>query len=115
LIKALKALSLAFSRLSCSISFLISLVRCSVRCERCLICSISSSIPRTGRQLRVDKNCRHRGSDEGDAPLLLEADALAGEADVVIGGEQGDQAEDQTAAGLEGSEKIQAGPGAQWC
>jgi hypothetical protein len=47
--------------------------------------------------------------------LLLEADALAGEADVVIGREQGDQAEDQAAAGLEGTEKIQAGPGAQWC
>jgi hypothetical protein len=65
--------------------------------------------------LSVDKNDRHRGSDEGDAPLLLEADALAGEADVVIGREQGDQAEDQAAAGLEGTEKIQAGPGAQWC
>ena len=42
--------------------------------------------------------------------MLLEADALAGEADVVIGGEQGDQAEDQTAAGLDGTEKIKAGP-----
>ncbi len=80
LIKALKALSLAFSsfslafsRLSCSVSF--------------LICSISISISRTGRQLRVDKNCRHRGSDEGDAPLLLEADAAAEDGDVVIGGE----------------------------
>ena len=65
--------------------------------------------------MSVDKNDRHRGSDEGDAPLLLEADALAGEGEVVIGGEQGDQAEDQAAAGLEGTEKIQAGPGAQWC
>jgi hypothetical protein len=108
LIKTLKALclafsclSLAFSRLSCSVSF--------------LICSVSSSIPRTGRQLRVDKNDRHRGSDEGDAPLLLEADVVAGEGDVVIGGKQGDQAEDQAAAGLEGTEVIQAGPGALWC
>jgi len=47
--------------------------------------------------------------------LLLEADALAGEADVVIGREQGDQAEDQAAAGLDGTEKIKAGPGAHWC
>jgi hypothetical protein len=108
LIKTLKALclafsclSLAFSRLSCSVSF--------------LICSISSSIPRTGRQLRVDNHCRHRGSDEGDAPLLLEADVVAGEGDVVIGGKQGDQAEKQTAAGLDGTEVIQAGPGALWC
>jgi hypothetical protein len=65
--------------------------------------------------LSVDKNDRHRGSDEGDAPLLLEADALAGEADVVIGREQGDQAEDQAAAGLEGTEKIKARPRAHWC
>jgi hypothetical protein len=115
LIKALKALSLAFSRLSSSISFSISLVRCSVRCERCLICSISISIPRTGRQLRVDKNDRHRGSDEGDAPLLLDADGAAGEVDVVIGGKQGDQTKDQAAAGLDGTEVIEAGPGAQWC
>jgi hypothetical protein len=35
--------------------------------------------------------------------LLLEADALAGEGDVVIGGKQGDQAEDQAAAGLDGT------------
>ena len=47
--------------------------------------------------------------------MLLEVDALAGEADVVIGREQGDQAEDQAAAGLEGTEKIQAGPGAHCC
>jgi hypothetical protein len=47
--------------------------------------------------------------------LLLESDALAGKGDVVIGGEQGDQAEDQAAAGLEGTEKIQAGPGAHCC
>jgi len=46
--------------------------------------------------------------------LLLEADALAGEGDVVIGGKQGDQAEDQAAAGLDGTEVIEAGPGAQW-
>ena len=140
LIKALKALSLAFSRLSCSvslsicfvlasicslslltrkISLSISFIRCSASLsfcfERCLICSISSSISRTGRQLRVDKNCRHRGSDEGDAPLLLEADAAAEGGDVVIGGKESDQADAQTATGLDGTELIQAGPGALWC
>jgi hypothetical protein len=108
LIKALKVLSLAFSRLSCAVSLSICL-------ERCLICSISSSISRTGRQLRVDNHCRHRGSDEGDAPLLLEADVVTGDGDVVIGGIQGDQAEDQTAASLDGTEVIQAGPGALLC
>ena len=97
---ALSCLSLAFSRLSCSVSS--------------LICSISISISRTGRQLRVDKNDRHRGSDEGDSPLLLETDAAAEDGDVVIGGKESDQAEKQTATGLDGTEVIQAGPGALW-
>ena len=123
---AFSCLSLAFSRLSCSVSLSICFVLfsiCFIRCtaslsfclERCLICSISSSIPRTGRQLRVDKNCRHRGSDEGDAPLLLEADAAAEGGDVVIGGKECDQAKDHSPAGLDGTEVIQAGPGALWC
>jgi hypothetical protein len=47
--------------------------------------------------------------------LLLEADVVAGEGDVVIGGKQGNQAEKQTAAGLDGTEVIQAGPGVLWC
>jgi hypothetical protein len=80
-----------------------------------LICSISRSISRTGRQLRVDKNDRHRGSDEGDAPLLLEADAAAEGGDVVIGGKECDQAKDHPPAGLDGTEVIQAGPGSLWC
>jgi hypothetical protein len=86
---------------SCSISFSISFVR--------------ASISRTGRQLSVDKNCRHRGNDEGDAPLLLEADGAAGEGDVVIRGKEGDQAEDQAAAGLDGTEVIEPRPGAVCC
>ncbi|MCX5953189.1 MAG: hypothetical protein NTZ40_06795 [Cyanobacteria bacterium] len=96
-----KALPLAFSCLSLAFSS--------------LSCSISSSISRTGRQLRVDNHCRHRGSDEGDAPLLLEADVVAEGGDVVIGGKESDQAEKQTATGLDGTEVIQAGPGALWC
>ena len=96
---ALSALSCAFSALSCAISISISLVRCS--------------ISRTGRQLSIDKNCRHRGNDEGDAPLLLEREAAAGDGDVVIGGEQGDQAEEQAADGLDEAEPIETGPGAQ--
>ena len=134
---AFSAFSLAFSSLSCSVSLSICFVLssiCFIRCsaslsfclERCLICSISSSISRTGRQLRVapkwravlyksEKNCRHRGNDEGDAPLLLETDGAAEGGDVVIGGKQSDQAEDQTATGLNGTEVIQARPGALWC
>jgi len=118
LIKTLKALSLAFSRLSCSVSLSICFIRCSASLsfclERCLICSISSSIPRTGRQLRIDNHCRHRGSDEKDSPLLLESEAAAEGGDVVIGRKESDQADNQTPTGLDGTEVIQAGPGALW-
>lgn len=67
--------------------------------------------------MSVDKNDRHRGSDAGDAPLLLDWEAAAGDGDVVIGGEQGGQAEDQTANGLGETEPVKtepvaAGPGA---
>jgi hypothetical protein len=44
--------------------------------------------------------------------LLLEGDATAEGGDVVIGGKQSNQAEDQTAPGLDGTEVIQAGPSA---
>jgi hypothetical protein len=97
--EAFKAFSLALSVLSCAFS--------------ALSCAISISISRTGRQLSIDKNCRHRGSNEGDAPLLLEREAAAGDGDLVIGGEQGDQAEEQAADGLDEAEPIETGPGAQ--
>jgi hypothetical protein len=42
--------------------------------------------------------------------LLLEGDVAAGECDVVIGGKQGDQAEDETADGLGQAELVEAGP-----
>jgi hypothetical protein len=95
--EAFKAFSLALSVLSCAFS--------------ALSCAISISISRTGRQFSIDKNCRHRGSDEKDSPLLLELDACAGEGDVVIGGEQGNQAEQQATDGLEPAEPIEAEPG----
>jgi hypothetical protein len=85
---------------SCSLSF--------------LICSISRSIRPTGRQLRIDNHSRHPGSDEKDSPLLLETDAAAERGVVVIGGKQSDQAEEQSATGLDGTELIQAWPGALW-
>ncbi len=49
--------------------------------------------------------------------MLLDWEAAAGDGDVVIGGEQGDQAEDQTANGLGKTkpvktETVAAGPGA---
>ena len=43
--------------------------------------------------------------------MLLEREVAAGDGDVVIGGEQGDQAEEQAADGLDEAEPIEAGPG----
>jgi hypothetical protein len=60
---------------------------------------------------RLIKNCRHRGSDARDAPLLGEWEGAAGDGEVVIGAEQGDQAKDEAAEGLENAQAIQAGPG----
>jgi hypothetical protein len=40
--------------------------------------------------------------------LLLEGDGAAGEGDVVIGGKQGDQAEEQAADGLGEADAIEA-------
>jgi hypothetical protein len=50
--------------------------------------------------------------------LLLEGDVAAGEGDVVIGGKQGDQSEDETADGLGQAEPVETeavetGPGAR--
>jgi hypothetical protein len=95
--EAFKASHLAFSASSCAISISSSLVRCS--------------ISRTGRQFSIDKNCRHRGKDEKGSPLLLERESCTGDGDVVIGGKQGDQAEQQTTDGLNETEPIEAGPG----
>ncbi len=58
--------------------------------------------------MSIDKNCRHRGSDEGDAPLLGDSDGAAGEGEVVIGGEESDQAEHQAADGLDEAESVKA-------
>jgi hypothetical protein len=54
------------------------------------------------------KNCRQRGSDERDSPLLLELEGAAGDGDVVIGGKQGDQAEGDAAEHLEHTQAIKA-------
>jgi hypothetical protein len=66
--------------------------------------------------LSIDKNDRHRGSDEGNAPLLGDGDVAPGEGEVVIGGEQGDQAEGEAADGLGEAEAIEGGPrrGCYW-
>ena len=40
--------------------------------------------------------------------MLLEVDGVTGEGDVVIGGEQGDQAENEATDGLNASEPVKA-------
>ncbi len=47
--------------------------------------------------------------------MLLETDAAAEHGDVVIGGKESDQAKDHSPAGLDGTEVIQAWPGALVC
>jgi hypothetical protein len=65
--------------------------------------------------LSIDNNCRQRGSDEKDSPLLLEPDGSAEGGDVVIGGKEGDQAEGDAAEQLEHTKAIKAQPMARWC
>jgi hypothetical protein len=57
--------------------------------------------------LSIDKNDRHRGSDEGDAPLLGDGDVAPGDGEVVIRGEKGDQAEGKATDGLGEAEPVE--------
>ena len=95
LMEALKAFSLAVSRLSCSVSLLtrkmslsIGLVLPSIRFIRHSCCILRCSLSGSQRQWSVapkwraalheyDNINRHRGSDEGDAPLLVELEDVA--------------------------------------
>ena len=45
--------------------------------------------------------------------MLLEVEGAAGERDVVIGGERGDQDEHEAAQGLEDAKPVEAWPGDQ--
>ena len=65
--------------------------------------------------MSIDNNCRQRGSDETDSPLLLEPEDAAEDGDVVIGGEQGNQAEGDAAEQLEHTEAVEAQPAAGMC
>ena len=77
----------ALSLFSCSISLSSCFVLCSER-------SICISTTGSRRQLSIRKKERKGDSDEPDAPLLLERELAVGEGDVVIGGEERDQAND---------------------
>jgi len=55
-------------------------------------CILRCSAAGSRRQLSIRKNERKGESDEPDAPLLLERELTVGDGDVVIGGEERDQA-----------------------
>ena len=63
--------------------------------------------------MSIDKKERKGGSDEPDAPLLLEKELAVGEGDVVIGGEKSDQTNNTADDGFQQSfaVKPQAPPG----
>ena len=93
----------ALSLLSSSIS----LSSCFVLCIERSIC-ISTTGSR--RQLSIRKNERNGGSDEPDAPLLLERELAVGEVDVVIGRKQSNQANDSANKGFQQGFAIEPQP-----
>ena len=62
--------------------------------------SICISLTGSRRQLSIDNNERKRDSDEPDAPLLLEGELALGEVDVVIRGEESEQADNAAEHGF---------------
>lgn len=80
---------------------------CFVLCSERSIC-ISTTGSR--RQLSIDKNERKRDSDEPDAPLLGEGELELGEVDVVIGGEERDQANNTANNGFQNCFAVEPQP-----
>jgi len=66
----------------------------------------SLSVSGLRRQLRIDKNERKGESDEPDAPLLLEGEDVAGEVDVVIGGEERNEGNHKASASFKHSWRV---------
>ena len=60
--------------------------------------------------MSIDNNDRHRGSDEGNTPLLGDGDGAPDDGEVVIGGEEGDQAKSEATDGLGEAEPIETEP-----
>ena len=80
-----------------------------------MACCFSSQISRRSasgsrRQLSIRKNERKGDNDEPDAPLLLERELAVGEGDVVIGGEESDQAHDTSKGDFDKSFPIKPKP-----
>ncbi|MFN6338824.1 MAG: hypothetical protein ACK41W_08900 [Cyanobacteriota bacterium] len=57
--------------------------------------------------MSIDKNDRRRGGDEGDAPWLGNGDVAPGDGEVVMGGEEGDQAKGKATDGLGEAEAVE--------
>ncbi|NQW39415.1 MAG: hypothetical protein HQ469_09600 [Cyanobacteria bacterium] len=76
-------------------------------------CFSRISLAGSRRQLSICKNERKGESDEPDAPLLLELELAVGEVDVVIGGEERNQADNSANNGFQQglAVKPQAPPG----
>ena len=84
----------------------------------CCLSSKASALSVSGlrRQLSIRKNERKRDGDEPDAPLLLEGEDVAGEVDVVIGGEERNEGNHKASASFKHSWRVDreaARPGLQ--
>ncbi len=92
--------------ISFSICFL-SFFSCSVSFSSCFS---RISLSGSRRQLSIRKNERKGGSDEPDTPLLLERELAVGEVDVVIGGEQSNQANNAANNGFQQGFAVEPQP-----
>ena len=73
-------------------------------------CILHCSAAGLRRQLSIRKNERKGGSDEPDTPLLLERELALGEGDVVIGGEERDQANNTANNGFQQGFAVEPQP-----
>jgi hypothetical protein len=73
-------------------------------------CILRCSAAGSRRQLSIRKNERKGGNDEPDAPLLLERELSVGEADVVIGGEKSNQANNAANNGFQQGFAVEPQP-----
>ena len=74
----------------------------------------SLSVSGLRRQLSIDKNERKGESDEPDAPVLLEGEDVAGEVDVVIGGEERNEGNHKASASFKYSWRIDREAARPW-
>jgi len=84
-----------------------SMACCLSSSSICLSSSLSRlSLSGSRRQLSIRKNERKGESDEPDAPLLLEGEDVAGEVDVVIGGEERNEGNHKASASFKHSWRV---------